>query len=81
MLNDAVTIVLYHALSSMATIGSEHLVLNDFLRASGAFFLVAIGGILIGIIGAAATGLTTRFGITVALIILYNTKTLDSQKN
>uniref|UniRef100_A0A914PLD4 Cation/H+ exchanger domain-containing protein n=1 Tax=Panagrolaimus davidi TaxID=227884 RepID=A0A914PLD4_9BILA len=44
----------------MATIGSEHLVFNDFLRASGAFFLVAIGGILIGIIGAAATGLTTR---------------------
>uniref|UniRef100_A0A914Z5V6 Sodium/hydrogen exchanger n=1 Tax=Panagrolaimus superbus TaxID=310955 RepID=A0A914Z5V6_9BILA len=61
LLNDAVTIVLYHALSSMAIIGSEHLVLNDFLRASGGFFLVAIGGILIGVIGAAATGLTTRF--------------------
>uniref|UniRef100_A0A7E4VSN9 Sodium/hydrogen exchanger n=1 Tax=Panagrellus redivivus TaxID=6233 RepID=A0A7E4VSN9_PANRE len=60
LLNDAVTIVLYHSLSSMAMIGGDNLVLNDFVWASGSFFLVSIGGVLIGIIGAALTGYMTR---------------------
>ncbi|KAK0403533.1 hypothetical protein QR680_016978 [Steinernema hermaphroditum] len=61
LLNDAVTIVLYHALSSMAKIGPEYLEKEDFLKASFSFFLVAFGGIIIGVCGAAITGLTTKF--------------------
>ena len=44
----------------MASIGGDHLESKDFLRASGAFFLVIIGGVLIGILGAAFTALATR---------------------
>ncbi|KAH7729187.1 sodium/hydrogen exchanger [Aphelenchoides avenae] len=60
LLNDAVTIVLYHALSDMAIIGTDHIETYDFVRASGAFFLVALGGVLIGILASIVTGLTTK---------------------
>ena len=73
------TIVLYHTLSDMATIGTKHLKTRDFAVASGskalirlifpiwkqllfiAFLLVAIGGVLIGLLFAIFTGLTTKF--------------------
>uniref|UniRef100_A0A0M3HYD1 Sodium/hydrogen exchanger n=1 Tax=Ascaris lumbricoides TaxID=6252 RepID=A0A0M3HYD1_ASCLU len=61
LLNDAVTIVLYHALGAMARIGPEHLETEDFIKASVSFFLVAFGGITIGMVWAAITGLATRF--------------------
>ncbi|KHN86901.1 putative Na(+)/H(+) antiporter nhx-3 [Toxocara canis] len=59
LLNDAVTIVLYHAFGAMARIGPEQLETEDFIKASISFFLVAFGGITIGMVWAAITGLTT----------------------
>lgn len=55
--------VLYHALSDMAIIGTDHIETYDFVRASGAFFLVALGGVLIGILACVVTGLTTRLAL------------------
>lgn len=52
--------MLYHALTDMAIIGEEHLVTKDFILASGSFLLVALGGVLIGILTAIITGLTTK---------------------
>ncbi|VDK43946.1 unnamed protein product [Anisakis simplex] len=68
LLNDAVTIVLYHALSAMARIGPEHLETEDFVKASLSFFLVVFGGIAIGMVWAAITGLTTRFSNKVQVV-------------
>ncbi|KAL3991018.1 sodium/hydrogen exchanger 3 [Acanthocheilonema viteae] len=61
LLNDAVTIVVYHALAAMVKIGPENLEADDFIKALISFFLVSFGGILIGIVGAALTGLTTKY--------------------
>uniref|UniRef100_A0A915AT39 Cation/H+ exchanger domain-containing protein n=1 Tax=Parascaris univalens TaxID=6257 RepID=A0A915AT39_PARUN len=68
LLNDAVTIVLYHALGAMARIGPENLETEDFIKASVSFFLVAFGGITIGMVWAAITGLTTRFSDKVQVV-------------
>lgn len=45
----------------MAVIGTDHLLTTDFLRASGSFILVSLGGVLIGVLSAVITGLTTKF--------------------
>uniref|UniRef100_A0A915CS91 Sodium/hydrogen exchanger n=1 Tax=Ditylenchus dipsaci TaxID=166011 RepID=A0A915CS91_9BILA len=68
LLNDAVTIVLYHTLTEMGIIGSENLETKDFARASGSFILVVVGGVLIGILAAAITGLTTKFANTLNVV-------------
>jgi len=68
LLNDAVTIVLYHTLTDMGVIGSEHLNPKDFARASGSFVLVTLGGVVFGILAAAITGLTTKFGSTLNVV-------------
>ncbi|VDN45280.1 unnamed protein product [Gongylonema pulchrum] len=61
LLNDAVTIVLYHALVVMAKIGPENLETQDFITVPLSFVLVSFGGILIGIVGAAVAGLVTKY--------------------
>ncbi|KAI1705510.1 sodium/hydrogen exchanger family domain-containing protein [Ditylenchus destructor] len=68
LLNDAVTIVLYHTLTEMGVIGSEHLETKDFIRASGSFVLVVLGGVMIGTLAAAITGLTTKFANTLNVV-------------
>ncbi|CAD5215203.1 unnamed protein product [Bursaphelenchus xylophilus] len=68
ILNDAVTIVLYHALSDMAVIGSENLVASDLVRVFGSFILVALGGVLFGTLAAIVTGLTTKMAGTLSVV-------------
>lgn len=68
ILNDAVTIVLYHALSDMAVIGSENLVASDLVRVLGSFVLVALGGVLFGTLSAVVTGLTTKMARTLSVV-------------
>lgn len=76
LLNDAVTVVcvcvrfdcftyfrfqvLYHTFGSMVEIGGPNLEASDFAKAGSSFFLVALGGIGIGIVWAAITGLVTK---------------------
>jgi sodium/hydrogen exchanger-like protein 3 len=52
----------------MNIIGSDHLEPYDFLRASGSFFLVSIGGLLFGTLFALFTGLTTKFARTISVV-------------
>ncbi|CAG9531642.1 unnamed protein product [Cercopithifilaria johnstoni] len=61
LLNDAVTIVIYHALAAIIKIGPENFETEDFVKALISFFLVSFGGILIGIAGAALLSLTTKY--------------------
>uniref|UniRef100_F1KT70 Sodium/hydrogen exchanger n=1 Tax=Ascaris suum TaxID=6253 RepID=F1KT70_ASCSU len=58
LLNDAVTIVLYQTFNAM--LGAGNLDSADYAKAGASFFVVSLGGILIGIIWALLTGYTTK---------------------
>uniref|UniRef100_A0A1I7XGH5 Sodium/hydrogen exchanger n=1 Tax=Heterorhabditis bacteriophora TaxID=37862 RepID=A0A1I7XGH5_HETBA len=73
LLNDAVTIlensviipdllyqVLYHSLSSMAKIGAENLICEDFYHSAINFVMVSTGGILIGLVWVCITAFATK---------------------
>ncbi|KIH62583.1 sodium/hydrogen exchanger 3 [Ancylostoma duodenale] len=68
LLNDAVTIVLYHSLSSMAKIGSENLIREDFIHALINFAMVSTGGILIGLVWVCITAFATNI-VTCGLLM------------
>ncbi|VDN44179.1 unnamed protein product [Gongylonema pulchrum] len=58
LLNDAVTIVLYQTFNAM--VDAESLTHGDYAVAASSFFVVSIGGILIGLLWAIFTGFTTK---------------------
>ncbi|CAF1186943.1 unnamed protein product [Adineta ricciae] len=61
LLNDAVSIVLYRMFESFLRIGQENLVAQDFLLGFISFFVVTIGGILIGIVFGFMAVFMTKF--------------------
>lgn len=61
LLNDAVVIVLYHSLTSMAKIGTANLIHEDFVHAALSFVMVATGGIIVGLVWVCITALATKF--------------------
>ncbi|KAH8403349.1 hypothetical protein KR222_011099 [Zaprionus bogoriensis] len=61
LLNDAVTVVMYHMMESYNDIGLSSIIANDIAKGVGSFFVVALGGTAIGIIWGFLTGLVTRF--------------------
>uniref|UniRef100_A0A183CAB3 Sodium/hydrogen exchanger n=1 Tax=Globodera pallida TaxID=36090 RepID=A0A183CAB3_GLOPA len=68
LLNDAVTIVLYHTMNAIASVGPEVLQWNDYLIGLLAFFWVSIGGILVGGLWAVLTGMVTKLGKDVSVV-------------
>uniref|UniRef100_A0A914VHI9 Sodium/hydrogen exchanger n=1 Tax=Plectus sambesii TaxID=2011161 RepID=A0A914VHI9_9BILA len=60
LLNDAVSIVLFRLFKSFLPIGIENMRPLDCAAGFLSFFVVAFGGILIGVIWAAIVGFTTR---------------------
>uniref|UniRef100_A0A1I8B4U3 Sodium/hydrogen exchanger n=1 Tax=Meloidogyne hapla TaxID=6305 RepID=A0A1I8B4U3_MELHA len=68
LLNDAVTIVLYHTLHAMAAAGVDAIIWTDYLLAIIAFFWVSVGGILVGALWAVLTGIVTKFGAGVSVV-------------
>ncbi|XGW32561.1 hypothetical protein V3C99_017259 [Haemonchus contortus] len=68
LLNDAVTVVLYHSLSSMAKIGSENLIREDFVHAFINFAMVSTGGILIGLVWVCVTAFATKWSYDVPIL-------------
>ncbi|XP_026316677.1 sodium/hydrogen exchanger 3 isoform X2 [Hyposmocoma kahamanoa] len=68
LLNDAVTVVLYHMFETYAEIGPSHLKYTDFLAGFASFLVVAIGGTCIGVVWGFGTGLVTRFTHEVRVI-------------
>ncbi|CAD7087970.1 unnamed protein product [Hermetia illucens] len=61
LLNDAVTVVLYHMMESYNGIGIQNINVADLASGVASFFVVAIGGTIIGVIWGFLTGLVTRF--------------------
>ncbi|XP_037960841.1 uncharacterized protein LOC119689960 isoform X2 [Teleopsis dalmanni] len=61
LLNDAVTVVMYHMMEVYNEIGISNIIAQDVVSGVGSFFVVAIGGTVIGIIWGFLTGLVTRF--------------------
>ncbi|XP_047993024.1 probable Na(+)/H(+) antiporter nhx-3 isoform X3 [Leguminivora glycinivorella] len=68
LLNDAVTVVLYHMFEAYTEMGTSRLVYTDFLAGFASFLVVAVGGTCIGVVWGFATGLVTRFTHEVRVI-------------
>nr|XP_004669665.2 sodium/hydrogen exchanger 2-like [Jaculus jaculus] len=66
LLNDAVTVVLYKLFKSFSEMSSVKLV--DILAAVGNFFLVGVGGIVIGLLFGMFAAFTTRFTKAIRVI-------------
>lgn len=56
LLNDAVTVVLYHMFETYNEIGIDKIVIADLVNGVASFFLVALGGTIIGVIWGFLTG-------------------------
>ncbi|XP_062707279.1 sodium/hydrogen exchanger 3 isoform X4 [Aedes albopictus] len=61
LLNDAVTVVMYHMFESYNEIGANNIEVVDIVSGVASFFVVALGGTIIGVIWGFLTGLVTRF--------------------
>ncbi|CAF1077760.1 unnamed protein product, partial [Didymodactylos carnosus] len=61
LLNDAVSVVLYRMFDAFARIGQENLIPLDIVLGCLSFFVVALGGVLIGIIFGVIACFTTKF--------------------
>lgn len=68
LLNDAVTVVLYNMFSTYESIGESNILVSDYLAGGVSFFVVGIGGTVVGIIWGYATGFVTRFTENVRVI-------------
>ncbi|XP_055710485.1 sodium/hydrogen exchanger 3 isoform X3 [Phlebotomus papatasi] len=61
LLNDAVTVVVYHMMDSYSEMGISNIEAVDIVSGVASFFVVALGGTFIGVIWGFLTGLVTRF--------------------
>ncbi|XP_075242866.1 sodium/hydrogen exchanger 3-like isoform X2 [Convolutriloba macropyga] len=61
LLNDAVTVVIYHMMESFTKIGADNLQATDILAGVASFFFVSIGGTLIGVIFGLITAFVSKF--------------------
>ncbi|XP_053571762.1 sodium/hydrogen exchanger 3 [Bombina bombina] len=68
LLNDAVTVVLYNVFDSFVSIGGENVTGVECVKGVVSFFVVSIGGTLVGIIFAYLLSLVTRFTKHVSII-------------
>ncbi|XP_015175172.1 PREDICTED: sodium/hydrogen exchanger 3 isoform X4 [Polistes dominula] len=68
LLNDAVTVVLYHMFETYSEMGPSRIEYTDILSGLASFLVVAIGGTIIGVIWGFATGFVTRFTNQVRVI-------------
>ncbi|CAG9824523.1 unnamed protein product [Phaedon cochleariae] len=68
LLNDAVTVVLYHLFESYTEMGLTNIVYVDIISGFLNFFVVAIGGTVIGVIWGIATALVTKYTNEVRVI-------------
>ncbi|KAG5875324.1 hypothetical protein JTB14_003329 [Gonioctena quinquepunctata] len=68
LLNDAVTVVLYHLFESYTDMGLQNILYIDIVSGFLNFWVVAVGGTVIGVIWGIATALVTRFTSEVRVI-------------
>uniref|UniRef100_A0A0K8SAE3 Sodium/hydrogen exchanger n=2 Tax=Lygus hesperus TaxID=30085 RepID=A0A0K8SAE3_LYGHE len=68
LLNDAVTVVLYHMFEAYTEMGPSNILYTDILAGFLSFFVVGLGGTAIGVIWGFVTGMVTRFTDQVRVI-------------
>ncbi|KAG7155994.1 Sodium/hydrogen exchanger 2-like 2 [Homarus americanus] len=68
LLNDGVTVVLYHLFEGYSELGEDNIMLVDIASGVASFLLVALGGTVIGIIWGFLTAFVTRFTSQVRVI-------------
>ncbi|XP_035934344.2 sodium/hydrogen exchanger 3 isoform X3 [Halichoerus grypus] len=68
LLNDAVTVVLYNVFESFVTLGDDKVTGVDCVKGIVSFFVVSLGGTLVGVIFAFLLSLVTRFTKHVRII-------------
>ncbi|KAK7873404.1 hypothetical protein R5R35_000199 [Gryllus longicercus] len=68
LLNDAVTVVLYHMFEAYSEMGVSNIVYTDVLSGLASFLVVALGGTCIGVVWGFLTGLVTRYTLEVRVI-------------
>ncbi|XP_066991371.2 sodium/hydrogen exchanger 3 isoform X2 [Anabrus simplex] len=68
LLNDAVTVVLYHMFEAYTEMGVSNILYTDVLSGVASFFVVAVGGTIIGVVWGFLTGLVTRYTHEVRVI-------------
>lgn len=68
LLNDGVTVVLYHLFEGYSQLGEENIMAVDIASGVASFLLVALGGTAIGIIWGFLTAFVTRFTSQVRVI-------------
>nr|CAI5853581.1 unnamed protein product [Callosobruchus analis] len=68
LLNDAVTVVLYHLFESYSEMGLDNILYVDVLSGFLNFWVVALGGTVIGVFWGVATALVTRYTNEVRVI-------------
>ncbi|XP_019364689.1 PREDICTED: sodium/hydrogen exchanger 3 [Gavialis gangeticus] len=68
LLNDAVTVVLYNVFESFVAIGAENVTGVDCVKGIVSFFVVSLGGTLVGVAFAFLLSLVTRFTKHVRII-------------
>ncbi|KAK6185035.1 hypothetical protein SNE40_007360 [Patella caerulea] len=68
LLNDGVTVVLYHMLESYSEIGETNILPIDVATGFFSFFIIALGGTLIGIIYGLIGGFITKYTESIKVI-------------
>lgn len=61
LLNDGVTVVLYHMMEGFIELGEDNIIAIDVVTGIGSFFIIALGGSLIGILFGLFGGFITKF--------------------
>ena len=61
LLNDAVTVVIYHMMETFTEIGADNLKISDIFAGIASFFFVSIGGTLIGVMFGFVTAFVTKY--------------------
>ncbi|XP_024911349.1 sodium/hydrogen exchanger 5 isoform X2 [Cynoglossus semilaevis] len=68
LLNDAVTVVLYKVFISFVDVGPQNVQTVDYVKGVASFFIVSLGGTLVGVVFAIILGFVTRFTKKVRII-------------